>query len=504
MPRIRLVRAHGGSDRPDYDNILTRRAALAPFPGAKRESGFKLASCTPPHQGARPGRMRHIWKSFRSLYFAALMMLIGSGLLSTYLALRLAADQADSLWAGALMAANYFGLALGGKVGHRLIARVGHIRAYATCAGIVGAAVLGHGLTDWLPAWVGLRMVVGLGMMCQYMVLESWLNEQADAKQRGAVFSCYMIASYLGLVLGQLILVVHPQLGLELLMLVAMCFALCLVPVAMTRRIHPAPLRPAPMDPLFFIKRVPQSLSTVLGAGLIVGAFYGLAPLYASSQGLSTEQIGLFMGCCIFAGLVVQWPLGWLSDRYDRAVLIRSVAVGLAVAALPLAIFPAVPLEILFGMGFLISLLQFGLYPLAVAFSNDHVESERRVSLTAMLLVTYGVGASIGPLAAGVLIKLFGTQMLYAFFAFFALVLVWRIRPQAVTGLHQVEDAPLSHVAMPATSSPLSAALDPRVDEQTVQDVMQAPVAAEDTEEEEDAEQAQEAQSVEEEVAGKP
>ncbi|MBA1195059.1 MFS transporter [Pseudomonas entomophila] len=428
--------------------------------------------------------MRQIWKSFRSLYFAALMMLIGSGLLSTYLALRLAAEQVDSLWVGALMAANYFGLAVGGKIGHRLIARVGHIRAYATCAGIVGAAVLGHGMTDWLPAWVGLRMIVGMGMMCQYMVLESWLNEQADAKQRGAVFSGYMIFSYLGLVLGQLILVVHPELGPELLMLVAMCFALCLVPVAMTRRIHPAPLRPAPMEPRFFIKRVPQSLSTVLGAGLIVGSFYGLAPVYAAGQGLSTEQVGLFMGFCIFAGLVVQWPLGWLSDRYDRAVLIRAVAIGLAISSLPLAVMPGVPLELLFGIGFLISLLQFCLYPLAVAFSNDHVESERRVSLTAMLLVTYGVGASIGPLVAGVLMKLLGPQMLYAFFVFFALVLVWRISPKAVTGLHQVDDAPLHHVAMPAAGSPLSAALDPRVDEQVVHDVMQAPVAAEDTEEE--------------------
>ena len=98
-----------------------------------------------------------------------------------------------------------------------------------------------------------------------------------------------------------------------------------------------------------------------------------------------------------------------------------------------------------------------------------------------MLLVTYGVGASIGPLAAGVLMKLFGSQMLYAFFSFFALVLVWRIRPKAVTNLHQVDDAPLHHVAMPdsMSSSPLVAALDPRVDEQVVQDQMQSAPAPE-------------------------
>jgi MFS family permease len=223
----------------------------------------------------------------------------------------------------------------------------------------------------------------------------------------------------------------------------------------------------------------------VLGSGLIVGSFYGLAPLYAAQQGLTTKEIGLFMGSCIFAGLLVQWPLGWLSDRYDRALLIRIVAIGLAVMALPLAILPQVPLEILFGAGFMVSLLQFCLYPLAVAFSNDHVESERRVSLTAMLLVTYGVGACIGPLAAGVLMKLFGSQMLYVFFAFFALVLVWRIRPKAVTNLHQVEDAPLHHIAMPAANSPLVAALDPRVDEQMAYDQMHSgePAFEEPTEE---------------------
>ncbi|WP_410962988.1 MFS transporter, partial [Salmonella sp. SAL04292] len=104
-------------------------------------------------------------------------------------------------------------------------------------------------------------------------------------------------------------------------MLVAFCFALCLVPLALTHKIHPAALRPAPLEPRFFIRRVPQSLTTVLVSGLVVGSFYGLAPLYANQLGLPNEQVGLYMGACIFAGLLVQWPLGWLSDRRDRAWL---------------------------------------------------------------------------------------------------------------------------------------------------------------------------------------
>ncbi|WP_042956333.1 MFS transporter, partial [Pseudomonas syringae] len=219
----------------------------------------------------------------------------------------------------------------------------------------------------------------------------------------------------------------------------------------------------------------------VLGAGLIIGSFYGLAPVYAAEQGLSTEQVGLFMGCCILAGFLVQWPLGLLSDRYDRSVLMRIFAAALVVASLPLALFPSVPVEVLFGVGFLASLMQFCLYPLAVAFANDHVEAERRVSLTAMLLMTYGIGASIGPLAAGVIMKVFGGHMLYAFVCGAAAILVLLIRPKAVTHLHQVENAPLHHVAMPdsMSSSPLVVALDPRVDEQVVQDQMQTTVEPE-------------------------
>ena len=440
--------------------------------------------------------MLRIVTAFRALYFAAVMLLTGSGLLSTYLALRLGAEKVDGLWIGAMMAAYYLGLVLGGKIGHRLIARVGHIRAYVACGGLVTAAVLGIGLLPWLGFWLVLRTAIGLGMMCQYMVIESWLNEQAEARQRGLVFAGYMVSSYLGLVLGQLVLVVHPGLGPELPMMIALCFALSLIPVAITHKVHPAPLRPAPLEPRFFLKRVPQSLTTVLVSGLVIGAFYGLAPLYASQQGLSTEQIGLFMGGCIFAGLLVQWPLGWLSDRYDRAVLIRNAAILLLLFALPLALLPMLPLPdlslslaLLLPMGFLVCLVQFTLYPLAVAFSNDHVEGDRRVSLTAMLLVTFGVGACIGPLAAGALMKLFGANMLYAFVCACSLILIWRVQPEKVSGVHRVDEAPVKHVATPDSlaSSPLSAALDPRVDDRAVEIQMKgadSSVAAPEAEEE--------------------
>ena len=415
-----------------------------------------------------------VWKSFRSLYFATLLMLLGSGLLSTYLALHVA-ERADGMWVGALMTGFYLGLVLGGKIGHHLIARVGHIRAYVASAGIVTAAVLLHGLTEHLFAWLVLRVVVGMGMMCMYMVVESWLSEQSTSSERGMVFSGYMMASYLGMVLGQLVLAAMPALSLNLLLFVGLCFALCLVPVALTRRIHPEPLRPAPLEPRYFIQRVPLSMLTSLVAGAMVGAFYGLAPLYASRIGLSTQMIGLFMASCIVAGLLVQAPLGWLSDRFDRPTLIRFCSLLLMIVALPQAIWTGLPLPFVFIGGSVVCMLLFSLYPLAVAFANDNIEAEKRVSLTAVLLTTFGVGASISPLLIGVLMKTFGANILYLAFSLFALLIVTRVRPQAISGEHLEAEAPLQHIYMPdgISSSPLAAALDPRIEESHVQEQMQ-------------------------------
>lgn len=415
-----------------------------------------------------------VWKSFKSLYFATLLMLLGSGLLSTYLALHVA-ERADGIWVGALMTGFYLGLVLGGKLGHRLIARVGHIRTYVASAGIVTAAVLLHGLTESLPAWLSLRVVVGLGMMSMYMVVESWLNEQSTSDERGMVFSGYMMASYLGMVLGQLVLAAMPDLNINLLLFVALCFSLCLVPVALTRRIHPEPLHPAPLEPRYFLQRVPLSMLTSIVAGAMVGAFYGLAPLYASRIGLPTQMIGLFMATCIVAGLLVQGPLGWLSDRLDRPTLIRVGSALLMLIALPQAIFTDLPIVFVFIGGSLSCMLLFSLYPLAVAFANDNIEAEKRVSLTAVLLTTFGIGASISPLLIGVLMKSFGPNMLYVSLSLFAMLIVIRVRPQAIRGDTLSDEAPLQHIYMPdgISSSPLAAALDPRVEESYVQEQMQ-------------------------------
>ncbi len=444
--------------------------------------------------------MRKPLALFFPLYTTTLLMLLGSGLLTTYISLRLSAVHVSGAMIGAIIAANYIGLVIGGKVGHILIARVGHIRAYVSCSGIITAAVLGHGLTDIIPVWVVLRLIIGLCMMVQYMVLESWLNDQAESSQRGVVFGFYMVASYLGMALGQVVLMLNSDLGVSTLIVIALCFALCLVPIALTTRTNVGHMSPAPMELKFFIGAIPKVLAITLLIGMVVGSFYGLAPIYTSQQSLSTQQTGLFMALAIFAGLLAQFPLSWLSDRYNRNMLMRINAILLAVAALPLALLTHISFPLLLGIGFIVSLMQFTLYPLVVALANDMIEPERRVSLSACLLMAFGVGACIGPLAVGALIEPLGGNILYAFFAICGGGIMALSRTSKKEEETQMAvDAPVPHIAMPdsLSSSPLSPALNPAFDEQMIQETMPAPenVVEPQVEESEAAEEEEEEES---------
>ncbi|QYJ79377.1 MFS transporter [Shewanella acanthi] len=411
-------------------------------------------------------------RTFASLYSTTLLTVLAGGLLTTYLGLRLSVMDVPQLWIGGMMSAYYVGLVAGSKIGHRLIAQVGHIRAFVASAGIVAASALGHALIDELTIWIVLRLIVGMGMMCQYMVLESWLNEQADNTQRGTVFASYMIVSYFGLILGQGAISLYPDLGLEPLLLIAICFSLCIVPIAITRRIHPAPLVPAPLQITHYWRLAPQALTTVAIGSMIVGSFYGLAPAYASNLGMPPEEVATYMTVTIMAGLLAQWPMGKLSDIMSRSRLIRINCLLLGSLALVIAILPHQE-HLSLVLTFLFGILGFTFYPLATALANSRVEQNERVGLSATILLTFGIGASIGPLIASTLMQWFGNNMLYGFISACTLVLFVRLRyvhSKQKAETHVTQDYIMATGDL--VSSPLVAALDPRVDVESVKEQM--------------------------------
>jgi len=418
--------------------------------------------------------------SFSSLYLATLMLLVSTGLFNIYVGVRLTAASVSEVWIGAIMAGYYLGLILGARTGHKLILRVGHIRAYAASAAVATVLVLAQTLVDSLWAWLGFRVVAGVTMVTMFMVLESWLNEQTENHLRGRVFAFYMVCSGLGTVLGQMSLPLFAQLNDAPLVFVAMCTALCLVPIALTRRIHPALQVPAPLNVRYYLSRVKTSFIVLFIAGMITGAFYGLAPSFIARQGVPTHLVSLFLAASVGAGLVSQWPMGWLADRVKRAEMIRINAIVLMLLAIPLWGWWQVPYAALLGFSCVMGVLQFTLYPLGLALANDNVAPERRVGLSAIMLMVYGLGACIGPLVAGFFMRQFDPHAFYIFTSFCAGILAVFVHTQRIHTEDIRQEAATAFVPVPDTlqSSPAAAALDPRVD--PVSDVSHEPVPLEE------------------------
>lgn len=406
-------------------------------------------------------------KSFPSLYFTNLFLIGGTGLLTTYLALYLGQHNVSTFWIGLLTSFYYLGLLLGSKLGYHLIKSVGHIRTFVANTAAVTACIAAHALSDNIYLWLALRLIVGLSMMCNYMVLESWLNEQAAPESRGRVFSFYMITSYLGMVLGQLALSRFPELGYAPLFLVCMALSLGIIPISITRRIHPKPLKPIQVSLFGYFKKVPQSLTAVHFAGIINGSFYGLAPTFASLSGFSAQEIALFMSITIFAGLLAQWPMGVISDKIRRSILIRSNAVAIGVVSLALFLLPLTQ-YVAYALTFAFGLFAFTLYPLSSALANSRVEDEDRVGVSSALLIMFGAGAAIGSAVNAQIMAFFGHQALYGSTAvltvvMFALLSFINSKQKA----EQPEPSDYVVGTSDVTASPLAATMDPRIEETT-------------------------------------
>lgn len=417
--------------------------------------------------------------AFFSLYLATLVLLTGSGLFNTYMGLRLTQLSVSEVWIGGLLAIFYLGLVFGARMGHKLILGIGHIRAYAASAAFVTVAILIQIMVDNLWVWLVLRFIAGAAMVTQFIGIESWLNEQTDNEKRGTVFAFYMVMTSLGTVLGQVVLTYFPDMNYEPLVFVAICSVMSLVPVALTRRLHPALQIPAPIHAKYYLERVPLSMTVLLIAGMVTGAFYALAPVYGVRANLNSEQVAIFVATSVAAGVLAQWPIGWLADRIGRILTIRINAILLLVLALPLVGWLEFSYHWLLVFSAAFGVLQFTLYPLGASFANDNVDPERRVGLSAILYMVYGLGACLGPLVVGVLMEQMGSHFYFIFVAVCGGILVTLVRPQQVTGDHLSEDAPTEFVAMPSMQTSAAAvALDPRIDISS--DISHDPIIEED------------------------
>lgn len=367
--------------------------------------------------------IRHTLLPLSALFLAVLVMMLGSGLLGSFISLRLSLAAYNSGVIAMVMAGYYAGLVGGSFVAPGVVRRVGHIRAFAAFAALNTIVALMHALYESALMWGLLRIACGVAMMGQYMVIESWLNERAESSVRGRVFSVYMVMTFLGLGGGQFLLDTGRQNAQTPFLLVAILFAACLIPVALTGAAHPQPVENLTFKIRKLFKVAPFGVWGCLGAGLANGAFYALGPTFGVREGLTVSQVAAFMGATILGGLALQWPIGTVSDRFDRQRVIGMLGFAVAVASMVMVVIGGQLTFALLIAGPIFGGLTFTMYPVAVAHANDHIRTSEVVPVSAALIMCYSIGAMLGPLGAAGVMYVAGPRGLFLFTALLCSVL---------------------------------------------------------------------------------
>lgn len=347
----------------------------------------------------------------------------GSGLLTTALSLRANAFGFTGSETGAVMSAYFLGYIFATYGCPRIVGSVGHVRAFSAFAATAASAVLLHTLSTSATAWMALRFITGACVVGLYMVIESWLNERSSNQNRGRVFAVYQVISLLALGVGQYLLLLPSAEPLAPFIIAGALFSIGLVPVVLTRIEHPKPISSVRLDLSRLWEISPLSVGGTFSVALGNGALMTLGPLFAQRLGFDTVHVALFMSLVFAGGVVFQWPIGQLSDSWDRRTVILLVCLSGGLLALLAWVFvdrvTAVFLIVMFGYGG----AAFTLYPLCVANANDHEDSSRFMQTASGLLLVYGIGAAAGPLVAGALLQALGAQVLPLFLALIQLAL---------------------------------------------------------------------------------
>lgn len=358
-----------------------------------------------------------------SLFFGTTILLSGIGLLGTQLGVRAGLEHFPDIVTGAIMAAYFIGFIIGTFICPRLIRRIGHIRCFAALAAVASAVVLTHAL--WVEPWTWAlgRLLTGICMVGLYMVIESWLNALAPNHLRGRIFGLYMIVTLMAMVAGQFIFAGMDPWSFTPFAVVAMLLSLALVPVVTTRVTQPEQVSSPSLEISQLFRISPLGSLGCLVAGLVNGAFWGMGALLAQQLGYSRLGIALFMSAIITGGAMLQWPVGWLSDRMDRRRVLASVCfsgllAGVALYLIPKTMLPYLALLLFFYGGTL-----FTVYSLSVAHTNDLIAPSQVLETSRGLLLLYGVGAAVGPALAGISMQIFGPSALLLYTSLFHLLL---------------------------------------------------------------------------------
>ena len=357
-----------------------------------------------------------LWR-LSTLLSGVALLIVGVGLLFSVLGLRAGLADFSSITLGLVTSAYFAGFVLGTYLCPVIIGRVGHIRAFAAMASLASTMPILHAL--WIDPWFWglLRLITGVCMVGLYIVIESWLNALAPNALRGRLFAVYMAVNFVALAVGQWLILVGDRLGFVPFAMVSVMFSFALLPITMTPVAEPEPVQAPRLSLRDLYDASPMGMAAAMASGLITGAFYGMAALFAQGVGFTDAQVASFVAAAILGGAFFQWPVGHYSDSHDRRLVLLWVCVfGTAVCVMGYMLATIspdslIPLAVLFGG------LIFAIYGLCVAHVNDVIDSTRLVEFSGGLLLIHGIGAAIGPTLAGAVMDGVGSNSLMLYFA---------------------------------------------------------------------------------------
>lgn len=404
------------------------------------------------------------------------LLVLATGTFNTFMSIRGDLEGFSTPLIGAMMSAFYVGLVLGGAYADRFIGRVGHIRAFTAFASLSAVVVLAHAFFISAPLWIALRAVFGFASAGLYICTESWLNDRVTPDTRGTVLSLHATVVFFGLSGGQLMLNVGDPAGADLFMIAAMLFALGAIPIALTRTSNPEPRAGGGFNLRRLYDMAPSGIAACVAAGMSQASIFGVGPVFGRDIGLGVGQISLLMTALVIGGLFLQFPIGRLSDRYDRRGVMFAVSLGALVLAAGLIGFVRTGIgdsvtwtydgPILLLLAFAFGGLSATLYPLGIAYANDYLLPEQRVQAAGALVLAYGLGAVSGPVLAAATMRWTGPAGLFVYnlavAAGLGAFIYYRSRRRGWAGIAEKE----RFRALPeAASTPGGVDYDPRWDE---------------------------------------
>lgn len=398
------------------------------------------------------GAVRSQVVSISSLLFGMSLLQMGNSLQGTLIGVRAIGEGFSANLIGMMSSGYFAGFIIGTLITSYIIERAGHVRCFTALASLASAAVLCHIIIIDPFAWTFFRALIGLSFAGIYVIMESWLNERSTNETRGQMLAIYMVVNLASLTAGQWLLNFADPAGYVLFCGVSVLVSIALIPVALTRTVAPVPQKPRPLPLRRIFSISPLGVTASFAYGLGLGSFWGLAPVFADRVLGANEDIATFMSLCILGGGLVQWPLGWLSDKVDRRILIIAISFIGASACGAIAYFGVSQPNLIFYFALFFGAATFPLYAISVSHTNDFVNADERVLVSGTLLMVYGTGAVIGPLLAGMAMDRLGPAGLFFYIgAVFTLVGfygLWRMTRRAVVA--KQEKAKF----VPATTNP--------------------------------------------------